>query len=231
MLDADRGKDPQFQIARCDPLSIASAVLTVARSGLSLGSEIYLIPYKGRLTAQTGYLGEVRRIRESTGGRAIVRCAIIRAGDDFENDFAADIPIRHRRNLEADFQRGAEAREKVGAWACVIESGRWHTPAIMSRAELEQHAEQYSKAPAHLSIWKKDPDSAWLKTVIRRAAKLVRGDLVRDEDEDQKAAELELNERLSRPARPPHGPEAAYEAVAVATAVYDGQEQQEEENT
>lgn len=207
-------------IARCHPLSVASAVLTVAEEQLELGKEIYLIPYKDRLEAQTSYLGELARIRRATNGKALPRCAIIREGDDFSFEPSDDRPIQHRVATELDFESN-DVRRAIGAWAVVVENGQWHSPVLMTRPQLEAHRDQYSRIGQRAdSIWQTNPDAAWLKTVVRRSAKLVgRGGLIDETEERQQELEAELVEELQPEPKPRHGPDAASDAVEVAEEV------------
>lgn len=225
------------EITECDPVSVVSAVLTVAAEKLELGTEVYLIPRYDRrigrkaLTAQTSYKGELARVRRATGGAAIVRAAIVRAGDDFTWEPSDDRPIFHRVNHDLDFALGlGEIRDPVAAWAYIAEPEkngvmRVHNPVVMSKTQLEAHRDQYVQKTkngeiARDSIWNTDPDSAWLKTVVRKAAQLVgRGGLLHDLEDIQEPIEDQVVEALQPEPRPDHGPEAAHAAIDVAETI------------
>lgn len=216
-------------VRECAPFSIASAVMTLAAEDLELGEEVYVIPrWDARvgskvLTVQTSYKGEIARIRRATKGKVTLRCAIIREGDTFKYSPHLDQPIVHEVDVMADFAlEVGEIRNPIGAWAAVLEEGRWHQPTVMGRAELIGHRDQYVQKDrktgkiASDSIWLTDPDSAWLKTVIRKAAALVGrgGALAELEDEQDRHAQVVVEKLQPAPVRP-HGPEAAHAALEV----------------
>lgn len=220
------------EIEKCHPVSIAAAVLAIAEEKLELGTEVYLIPRWDKrigtkaLYAQTSYLGEMARVRRATQGRAVVRCAIIRQGDEFSVEPHADYPITHRVAWELDLQLGqGEVREPVGAWAAIIEDGRWNAPAVMTKQQLLDHRDQYTvknkagEIPRD-NIWNTDPEAAYLKTVIRRSSKLVgRGGLLSEIEDRQETLEDQIIEAYQPPPPAQNGPEAAHAALEVAERV------------
>lgn len=232
------------QLAQCTPLSIASAVLTIATERLDLGKEVYLIPRRQRirgseppafelvLHAQTSYHGELARVRRATGGKVVVRSAIIHADDDFRFEPSAPLPITH-----VSKKIGGESNPDspwLGAWAYLLEGSNIHTPVVMSKAEIEAHRDQYvqrnqrGEIPGD-SIWRTAPAAAWLKTVVRKAAATVgRGGLLFDLDEIQGPIEDSLNQELTPPERTAHGIEGTEAAIEAAEHVLlDEQERKE----
>jgi recombination protein RecT len=159
----------------CDPMSILAATMQSAQLGLEPGSglgEAYIIPYKREATFQMGYKGLVKLARNS-GDVTSIWSEAVYEGDLFRVVMGSDPKIEHIPDLNV--ARGSfENVEAVYAVARLATGDIQF--AVMTKAEIEQHRNRYSRgASSSKSPWS-DPLGAVemaKKTVVLRLCKML----------------------------------------------------------
>ena len=127
-------------LQKCDPSSIAGAIMTAAQLGLEPGinGQGYLIPYKETCTFVPGWKGLVDLVARS--GRATVWTGAVRAGDEFEYQLGDTPFCKHKPGDEDDdtpFTHVYAIGRVRDAAMPVIE--------VWSRAKVQKHLTKYNK--------------------------------------------------------------------------------------
>lgn len=153
------------QLADCEPNSFLAAMMTAAQLGLEPNTPLgqaYLIPYGRQCQFQIGYKGLVDLAYRS-GQVSIVQAHTVRANDKFEYELGLEPKLKH---IPATGERGdpthyyAMFRTKDGGYGF----------AVMSKAEVMEHARKYSKSYGN-GPWQTNFDEMAKKTVMKRALK------------------------------------------------------------
>ena len=147
-------------ILECRPLSVATAMLRVAQTGLELGVSCDILPFKGAAMFSPRYNGLIE-LAHSAGVRGINH-GVVRDGDLFEYQLGSEAFLKHVP------LRGNKG-EITHAWACARIGVTGMQIEVMDREEVEALKTTYSKQ------WKTTPldEIPWYarKTVIRRLCK------------------------------------------------------------
>lgn len=164
-------RTPDLQ--RCSPYSIAGCVVQASILGLEpdgLLGQAYLVPFKNRKTNQMecqlipGYQGLLQLVR-NTGELLMVNAQVVRKNDRFEFEDGLDPYLIHKR---AEGDRGPV----VAYWAGAVLKGGGKQFVVMTRPEVEEHRNKYSKAK-DFGPWKDEFDAMALKTCLRKLCKLL----------------------------------------------------------
>lgn len=164
------------KLLTCNPMSLLAAVMQSAQLGLEPGAglgEAYIIPYAGEAQFQMGYRGAVKLARNS-GDIAAVYAEAVYEGDMFAVEMGTDPRITHRPDLLVEGRGTFDAMTTVYAVA-KLSSGETQF-AVMTKAEIEQHRDRYSKGKAAKDSPWRDPLGAVemaKKTVVIRLSKML----------------------------------------------------------
>ncbi|WP_352402646.1 recombinase RecT [Pyramidobacter sp.] len=166
-------------IGKCDQGSVLGALMTASALGLELAPSLqqcYVIPRyskkSGTMQAhfQLGYRGMIALARRS-GEIKDLRAMDVCDGDEFSVDFGPGGGIVHRPLIRG--RRGAAYC--YYAFALLTNGGLVFD--VMSREDMEAHAQAYSESYAgkyrSLSPWASDFDEMAKKTMLRRIWKLL----------------------------------------------------------
>jgi recombination protein RecT len=148
-------------LARCTPISIATALAQVAQWGLDVGVTAHLVPYGADCTAIADYKGYIELILESRLVAA-VHSGAVHEGDEWYYELGLDQKLRH-------IPKGGRKDRPVTHAYCIIrlKSGM-DILEVMAAEDIDAIRQKHSKS------WKQGPLPAWYarKTVIRQAAKM-----------------------------------------------------------
>lgn len=173
------------RLAECTPQSFLGAMMTAAQLGVEPNTALgqaYLIPYRNRGTMecqfQIGYKGLIDLAYRS-GEVSIIQAHTVCENDEFTYELGLDPKLVH---VPAASNRGAAThyyamfRTKDGG--CGF--------AVMSREEVEQHAQKYSKAYSS-GPWQSNFEEMAKKTVLKKALKYapLKSDFVRGVTQDE----------------------------------------------
>lgn len=161
------GNDFLLKVAMQNPQSLKDAILNLAAFGLSLNpalKQAYLVPRKGKICLDVGYLG-MEYIAIDSGSVLWIQSKIVYSNDSYES-MGIDKAPEHR--YSAFGKRGSI----VGAY-CVakIHDGSFLTEEmnIEEIYKIRSRSESFSKGS--MSPWKTDEGEMIKKTVIKRASK------------------------------------------------------------
>lgn len=161
------GNDFLLKVAMQNPQSLKDAILNLAAFGLSLNPALkhaYLVPRKGKICLDVGYLG-MEYIAIDSGSVLWVQSKIVYSNDTYES-MGIDKAPEHR--YRAFGSRGSI----VGAY-CVakVHDGSFLTEEmnIEEIYKIRSRSESFSKGS--MSPWKTDEGEMIKKTVIKRASK------------------------------------------------------------
>lgn len=156
-----------LKVAMQNPQSLKDAILNLAAFGLSLNpalKQAYLVPRKGKICLDVGYLG-MEYIAIDSGSVLWIQSKIVYSNDSYES-MGIDKAPEHR--YSAFGKRGSI----VGAY-CVakIHDGSFLTEEmnIEEIYKIRSRSESFSKGS--MSPWKTDEGEMIKKTVIKRASK------------------------------------------------------------
>ena len=174
-------------LGRCTPGSFMGARLTAAQLGLEPNTPLgqaYLIPYKNKgvleCQFQLGYRGLIELAHRSGELRSI-EAHIVYENDEFEYELGLEPKLKH---VPAMKNKG-----KI-AWVYAVyklNSGGFGFE-VMSKEDIEEHKEKYSKAAQRgFSPWKNSWEEMAKKTVIKKALKYapLKTDFVKAVREDE----------------------------------------------
>lgn len=159
------------ELQQCTPISFLAALMNAAQLGLEPNTPLghaYLIPYKNKGTYecqfQIGYKGLID-LAYRNGQMQTIQAQSVYENDYFEYEFGLEPKLVHRPAFE---DRG-EVTYFYGLFRTV--NGGYGF-SVMSKAEMDVHAKQYSKAfDSSYSPWKTCYEEMAKKTVIKQALK------------------------------------------------------------
>jgi recombination protein RecT len=150
-----------------DPTSIFTAAATAATLGLPISNQLgfaYIVPYKnnrnGSVLAQfqLGYKGFIQLAQRSGQFQTIAATVI------HDNQLISQNPLT---GFEFDFTKSPSGKI-IGYAAYFRLLNGFEKTLYMTKEEMVSHAKKYSKSyDSASSIWKNDPDSMSIKTVIK----------------------------------------------------------------
>lgn len=153
-------------LLRCDPVSVARAIVEAGQLGLEptgLLGGAYLVPRAGKATLLVGYKGLVMLAKRS-GEVSRVEARVVRQKDVFEYSYGLDPRLEHRPSPELD------PGPYTHAYAVIHYRDGTRQFDVMSRAEIE--VIRGRSAAGQSGPWVTDEAEMWKKTVLRRALKL-----------------------------------------------------------
>lgn len=160
----------------CDPNSILKAVFEAAQLGLEPDGVLghaYLIPYKTECQLVPGYRGRMDLARRS-GEVLSIAVELVRIGDEFDWQLGDSPRIYHKPS--ADPHR--ESLEITHVYAIAQLRGGGVQRCVMTRAQIDKHAQRYSaavKAKRKDSPWNDELGVEWMmrKTVLIQLCKML----------------------------------------------------------
>lgn len=168
--------------SECDSTSVARTLMKGAYLGLDFfNGECYAINYKGNVSFQTDYKGELKLCKKySSNPIKDIYAKVVREGDEFEE-------VIENGQQSVNFKPKAfNNGEILGAFAvCLYKDGSMIYDT-MSKEEIENTRKNYSKMSTG-PAWTKSYSEMAKKTVLRRLCKLI--DLNFDFTEQYKAFE------------------------------------------
>ena len=155
----------------CTPDSFVGAMMTAAQLGVEPNTALgqaYIIPYSnhGKLEAQfqLGYKGLIDLAYRS-GEVSVIQAHEVYENDTFEYELGMDPKLKH---VPATKNRG----KVIAYYAMFKTKDGGYGFEVMSREDVEAHAQKYSKAyNAHSSPWKSNFDEMAKKTVLKKVLK------------------------------------------------------------
>lgn len=156
------------QLQTVDINSIVLCMIKGAYLGLDfLNGECYAIPYKGEMTFQTDYKGEIKVCKRfSDTPIKDIYAKVVRQGDEYDEGVEGGIQqINFKPVPFSD-------KEIIGAFAVVVYVDGTIKYDSMSVAEIKHTKETYSKA-TNSQAWRDSFGEMCKKTVIRRLSKLI----------------------------------------------------------
>lgn len=155
-------------IELCDPISISRAMIKGAYLGLDFfNKECYAIAYGKQINFQTDYKGEVKLIMKySIRKLRDLYAKLVREGDDLEISIVEGRQIVNFK--PKPFNDGAI----TGAFAVAFYADGGMQVQAMSKAEIEDVRNKYSKAP-NSTAWKNSFGEMCQKVVTRRLRKWI----------------------------------------------------------
>lgn len=165
-----------YKIEECNPLSVARTMLKGAFLGLDFFmKECYAIPYKGELSFQTDYKGEIKLAKKySINPIKDIYAKLVREGDLFEEE------IRNGQQTVSFKPKSFNNNPIVGAFAVCLFQDNSMIYETMSTEEIEKIKENFSqksfKTNDYSKAWKETPGEMYKKTVLRRLCKLIQLD-------------------------------------------------------
>lgn len=180
-------KSPLLQ--RCNVLTIAGSVVQASILGLEVDGALgegYLVPFWNTKASgyecqfMPGYQGLLKLVR-NTDELITIDAQAVHAEDFFEYEYGLDPFLRHR---PAEGDRG----EITKYWAAATLKGGGKQFAVMTKKEIEDHRDKYSKGayvrdrgelvmkdgrPILQGPWRDSPEWMFKKTVLRQLCKLL----------------------------------------------------------
>lgn len=156
-------------LAGCDPKTIASSVLGVAMSGLTLNPVMghgYLVPRKGKAVFQPGYQGLIYLLIKSNIVRQ-VEARVVYENDEFSLEYGTSTNIVHKPVMK---DRG----DIAGFYAVATDSNGMRYIEHMTKDEVMANAlrsDMNKKTKTLTGAWDTDFTEMGRKTVIRRLYK------------------------------------------------------------
>lgn len=159
------------KLADCTPMSFMAAMMQAAQLGVEPNTPLgqaYLIPYSnnGRLECQfqLGYKGLIDLAYRS-GDVEIVQAQTVYENDEFECEFGLEPKLKH---IPAADNRG----NPIKFYAVFKTKAGGYGFDVMSVADVQKHAQRYSKAyNSSYSPWKTNFEEMAKKTVLKKTLK------------------------------------------------------------
>lgn len=164
-----RSSDKLTQIAMNNPVSLLSACMEVAQSGLdpSVPNEIFLVPYGNEIACQYGYKGLAKLAIESAQELQVpltnLRQEVICENDIYERE-GGDNPQAILRYPPFGTDRG----KVLGYLACSCDVHGRKNFVEMTVKEVQEHKERFCKAKSGPFADARNFDAYGLKTALRR---------------------------------------------------------------
>ena len=162
----DRKKKENLQTV--DINSIVLCMIKGAYLGLDfLNGECYAIPYKGEMTFQTDYKGEIKVCKRfSDDPIKDIYAKVVRKGDAYDEGVEGGAQVLNFKPVPFS------NKEIIGAFAVVMYADGTIKYDSMSVEEIRHTKDTYSKA-ANSQAWRDSFGEMCKKTVIRRLSKLI----------------------------------------------------------
>jgi len=159
-------KNPKLM--ECTKESLFGALLTSAQFGLEPGplGQCYLIPYGKDVEFQLGYKGIIDLMRRS-GEIESMDAEIVYTNDHFEYEKGLSHKLVHKPCLDGD--RG----EMRAAWFMAKFKNGGSYFRVMSKDQILKSKKASKSSSGSNSPWVKWEEEMWLKTVIKKAEKLM----------------------------------------------------------
>lgn len=162
------------QLMECSQMSFLAALMNAAQLGLEPNTPLgqaYLIPYKnkGKLECQfqLGFKGMIDLIYRNENVQTI-QAHCVHECDKFEYSFGLNPKLDHIPSVDENGNRG----EITHVYALYKLSNGGFGFEVMSKGDIDRHAEKYSKSfDSSFSPWKTDYESMAKKTVIKKLLK------------------------------------------------------------
>lgn len=162
------------QLMECSQMSFLAALMNAAQLGLEPNTPLgqaYLIPYKnkGKLECQfqLGFKGMIDLIYRNENVQTI-QAHCVRENDVFAYSFGLNPKLEHVPSVDESGNCG----EVTHVYALYKLSNGGFGFEVMSKGDIDRHAEKYSKSfDSSFSPWKTDYDSMAKKTVIKKLLK------------------------------------------------------------
>lgn len=145
-------------------LSVMSALMDCASLGLEPGRTYHLVPYGGKVTGITDYLGEIELIHRADQRRSVVVC-LVRERDKFSARGANVPPFHEPEDGDWFGDRGAA----VGGYAFTARQDDCSMVVLMSERDFAKRR-GVAKTQA---VWDAWPDEMRLKTLVHQLRKFV----------------------------------------------------------
>ena len=156
-------------LAATDPKSVASAVLGVAMSGLTLNPALghaYLVPRKGKAVFQPGYQGLIYLLIKSKMVKQ-VEARVVHENDEFSLEYGTDTRIVHKPALK-------DKGNIIGFYAIATDPTNSKYIEYMGADEVMANAmrsDMNKKTNTLTGAWQTDFVEMGRKTIIRRLFK------------------------------------------------------------
>ena len=195
ILSETKNKDGKLALEHCTQSSIAEALLKMVIWGLSpLKKQCYFIMYGNRLECTPDYSGDIA-LAKRYGSLKNIKGQAIFKGDEFKFEVDTNTGrkkiIKHSQSLE-----NLGSTDVIGAYAVIEMEDGTHDVEIMNFKQIQaswQQGATKGNSPAHKNF----PDQMAIKTVIKRACKLIirsSDDSVLIESEEDEASKLSPTE-------------------------------------
>ena len=166
--DMLRDNKKRDHLQTVDINSIVLCMMKGAYLGLDfLNGECYAIPYKGEMTFQTDYKGEIKVCKRfSDDPIKDIYAKVVRKGDAYDEGVEAGVQKLHFKPVPFSNE------PIIGAFAVVMYADGTIKYDSMSVEEIQHTKDTYSKA-ANSQAWRDSFGEMCKKTVIRRLSKLI----------------------------------------------------------
>lgn len=153
-------------ISRCEPNTVANALLQSAEIGLPPdGYHAHLIPYGKTCQFIIDYKGLVQLAYQCPDVKR-VEAHVVYGGDHFE-----DIRGSEPRLTHIPAKNGDRGEDRVAVWAGAhMTNGDFHWVAL-SPSDVEKHKNRSRGADGTNSPWHTDTDAMWRKSAMRELSK------------------------------------------------------------
>ena len=180
-LQAVKGSD---LLMKCSPESIKNAVINIALVGATLNpalKEADLIPRKGVACLDFRYSGLIR-IAVDAGAVLSMNAYVVYDCDEFDYDLGKNPPVTYKPSMNPPFDPEKVAKDPAEFWKhivcaisrAVLPSGivDWQ---VLPKWKLLKVRETSMSKDSNYSPWKTWPEEMIRKTVIKYAAKTLKG--------------------------------------------------------
>lgn len=153
-------------LMECDPLSFMGALMTCAQVGLEPGGalgQMYLVPFKGKVTPILGYRGMITLARNSGQIKSLTAEAVFKE-DKFSYKLGLNEVLEHE-----PYQGEGSKGPLVGVYCIARLMGGGHQIGYMSKADVE--AVRKASPSGNHKPWKDHYEEMAKKTIIRRMFK------------------------------------------------------------
>lgn len=162
------------QLMECSQMSFLAALMQSAQLGLEPNTPLgqaYLIPYKNKSKLecqfQIGFKGMIDLIYRNENVQTI-QAHCVHENDDFTYSFGLNPKLEHVPSVDDTGNRG----EVTHVYALYKLSNGGFGFEVMSKGDIDRHAEKYSKSyDSSFSPWKTDYESMAKKTVVKKLLK------------------------------------------------------------
>lgn len=157
-------KQPQLRM--CNQQSLLGAMVQSAQLGLDpsgVSGEAYLLPFGQEVTFVPGYKGLVALMYRS-GNVTDVNADVVREGDEFAWEKGTTPFLRHKY--------GAQRGKLTHAWCVTTIKGGGKVFSVLDAEAIEKIKKSSASARSASSPWSTHEDQQWMKSAVRRNAKL-----------------------------------------------------------